>query len=145
VISSTLNTLPPRAATGTITLEIFLKVDACYKTVFVADHIFANMEFKIKDLQRDTEQAFEVFTDSISIAGTDCGPRKFTLTSDRAEMIAKIDAPNRKVLVQTKNPAMQGLHTITVVIELERYPDLTQYIKKTKTFTINVTAVCDRT
>jgi len=50
VISAKLNTTPTaRAATDTITLEVFLKVDSCYKTVFVADHEFSDMKFKIKD------------------------------------------------------------------------------------------------
>jgi len=40
---------------------------------------------------------------------------------------------------------MQGFHTITVVIELKNYPDLTQYIKKTKTFRVEVEAICDKT
>jgi hypothetical protein len=49
VISSQLNTTPtPRVADGTITLEVFLKVDGCFKTLFSASHELSDMTFTIK-------------------------------------------------------------------------------------------------
>lgn len=74
------------------------------------------------------------YTDTVGISGTDCGPRKFVLSSDRPELIASIDAPTRTIKVQTTNPKMQGTHNISVEISLANYPELTQYIKKIKTF-----------
>lgn len=49
-IMSTLNTYPtPQAATDAMTLKVFLKVDACYKTTFMEDSAIADMTFVIKD------------------------------------------------------------------------------------------------
>ena len=103
VISSQLNTVPiPRVADGTIPVEIFLKVDGCFKTVFSANHELNDMVFTLKYGQPDSTQVFAEYTDTVTESGAfDCGPRKLTLTSTRDELIAKADPATNTISVQT--------------------------------------------
>jgi hypothetical protein len=76
---------------------------------------------------------FADYTDTVSDSGDyDCGPRKYTLTSNRDELIASVEETRRplykKIAVKTSSAAMYGNHVITMTVELENYPELTQYI-----------------
>jgi hypothetical protein len=145
VMSSSLNTHPNRTNAGSkITLEVFLKVDACYKTKFSSDPTAAAMAFEIKDLAPPTKQVLTPITDTVTAGGGNCGPLLYTLSSDRktSKVMTTIDASTHTVSVQTTDPKDLGDHNVKMVITLANYPEISPFIKKEVSFVVTITGVC---
>jgi hypothetical protein len=151
IISGILNTYPVlRDSTDTIQLEVFLVLEACFKTYFLDDHDFADIAYTMGN--DPSLQAFPPFRDFVtedtSGSGTpiDCGPRSYSALSDRGSTtLVQVDRAAGNLVVTTTDYLDLGTHWITLTIALEDYPELTPYIQITKQFYVLVDSICDTT
>jgi hypothetical protein len=88
IISGVINTYPVlRDASDTIELEVFLVVEACFKTYFLDDHDIMDMTYTMGS--DPSMQSYSPWRDFITedtretMNPIDCGPRRFTAVSDR--------------------------------------------------------------
>ena len=147
-ISAVMNTYPAtRDASADIELQVFLVVEACFKTYFTSDHAFEDMTYTMGN--DASLQDFPPFLDFVTVdtgGATDCGLRKYTVSSSRgATQLVSVDRDLNQVVVQSSDYLDLGGHVITLTVELEDFPDLTPYIIVTKSFNIFVDSICDTT